>query len=180
LQYAYKIDTSIVDPLAYLPATIDAGFGRSLALRTLLRGRESKLPSGQQLAALLDISPLDPTKHLRTRRFKQTDPPMLEFVPIDDVFRERTPLWFYVLAEAQAPILDALADRGFSCEPGFLFNEPATGTQLGWVGGTIVLETIHRLLETDPQSYRTHPDAQNWKPMLKKLRMWDLVTRNFA
>ena len=180
LQYAYKIDTSIVDPLANLPAALAASVGPSLSLRTLLRGRHSCLPSGQQIAARLDKSPLDPSKHLRTRRLKPGDPPMLEFEPIDDAFKQHTPLWFYVLAEAQAPILNALERTNFSCEPGFLFDEPATGTQLGWVGGTIVLETIHGLLDSDPDSYRNHRDADGWKPLIGKFRMWDLVTRKFG
>ena len=181
LQFAYKIDTSVADPLANLPDRIADGVGRSLILRTLQRGRNSNLPSGQMLADRLDKPRLDPIKHLRTRRMKQDDPTKVEFVPIDDAFKGSTPLWFYVLAEAQAPILDALASRGFTCDTEFLLQDPAaTGTQLGWVGGTIVLETVHGLLDSDRESYRNHPDAHDWKPMIKKLRMWDLVTCNFA
>ena len=180
LQYAYKIDTSIVDPLANLPAVLAGSVGPSLSLRTLLRGRDSCLPSGQKIAACLDKSPLDPFKHLRTRRLKPDDPSMLEFAPIDDAFKQHTPLWFYILAEAQAPILNALAERDFSCKPGFLLDEPATGTQLGWVGGTIVLETIHGLLDGDPDSYRNHAEAVGWKPLIRKFRMWDLVERKFG
>jgi hypothetical protein len=182
LQYSYKIDASVVDPLANLPDPLDAGVGRSLILRTLLRGRDSRLPSGQQFAERLDRSPLNAARHLRTRRLDTSnrERPILEFVPIDDAFKQHTPLWFYVLAEAQAPVLDALEGRGFRCEPGFFLDEPGTGTQLGWVGGTIVLETVHRLLDSDPDSYRNHPDADGWRPMMSKCRMWDLVTRRFG
>jgi hypothetical protein len=184
LQYSFKIDTSLVDPLVNLPERIDRGAGRSLILRDLRSGRTEELASGQKVAGLLDTPPLSESKHLRTRRKKpkenESDPTTFEFVQIDGAFKERTPLWFYILAEAQAPMLDVLAGQNFTCDEKFLrHNSVATGTQLGWVGGTIVLETFHGLLDSDPASYRNHPNAAEWTPMIRDFRMWDLVNLNF-
>lgn len=184
LQYSFKIDTSLVDPLVNLPERIDRGAGRSLILRDLRSGRTEELASGQYVAGLLRTPPLSESKHLRTRRKKpkenESEPTTFEFVPIDDAFNERTPLWFYILAEAQAPMLDGLAGQGFTCDQRFLLEDSvATGTQLGWVGGTIVLETFHGLLDSDPASYRNRPEASEWRPMIKEFRMWDLVNLNF-
>jgi hypothetical protein len=56
--------------------------------------------------------------------------------------RRATPLWYYVLREAEL--------RG------------GGGLHLGPVGGRIVAEVLHGLLEADPNSYvRERPD---WKP----------------
>ena len=57
LQYAYKIDTSIVNPLANLPAVIAASVGPSLSLRTLLRGRDSCLPWVRRSRSVPSTSP---------------------------------------------------------------------------------------------------------------------------
>ena len=56
-QLSYKIDTSLVHPLGHLPDRI-AKDPSSLALRNLMRGAAFQLPSGQQVAAALGISPI--------------------------------------------------------------------------------------------------------------------------
>ena len=56
-QLSYKIDTSLVHPLGHLPGRI-AKDPSSLALRNLERGAAFQLPSGQQVAAALGITPL--------------------------------------------------------------------------------------------------------------------------
>ena len=56
-QFSYKIDTSLVHPLGNLPGRI-AKDPSSLALRNLMRGAAFQLPSGQQVAAALGISPI--------------------------------------------------------------------------------------------------------------------------
>ena len=48
-QKAYKIDTSLVDPLGDLPRQI-ASHPKILALRNLERGVVFRLPTGQQVA----------------------------------------------------------------------------------------------------------------------------------
>ena len=77
-----------------------------------------------------------------------------------------TPLWFYVLAEAQAPLVDKFGGANGDSE----FNETKliTGdgakTQLGWVGGRIVAEVFYGLLDSDAESY-VNAAPLGWKPM---------------
>ena len=131
LQYAYKLDPSLVDPLANLPPKIagkgdlpasERGFpdrpGPSLAFLNLLRGNRYQLQGGQAYARLLKTVPLDP-KYLCVRVVN--DPPggprTFTFRSISELvgrdgstigpdLDDDTPLWFYVLAEAQKPIVD--------------------------------------------------------------------------
>lgn len=70
-------------------------------------------------------------------------------MPIPEELQDETPLWFYILAEAQAPLVDEIAGRaqldGFP--EGFLLNDPiGIKTQLRGVGGRIVAEVFYGLL----------------------------------
>ena len=99
----------------------------SLASRNLLRSLTMKVPSGQRVA-------------------KAMKEPLLAPADLDDLesfhLSERTPLWFYVLREAEVT---------------------ADGRRLGPVGGRIVAEVIIGLIKGDRQSYlRQDPD---WTPM---------------
>jgi Animal haem peroxidase len=98
----------------------------SLATRNLLRNLTMKVPSGQRVA-------------------KAMKAPVLAPADLDDLemfhLSKRTPLWFYVLREAQVT---------------------ADGQHLGPVGGRIVAEVIIGLMKGDRQSYlRQDPD---WTP----------------
>ena len=62
LQPAYKIDSSLVNPLALLPA-IEAPVMPVLAQRNLLRGLRMGLPSGQSVARRMGVDPI-PDEHL--------------------------------------------------------------------------------------------------------------------
>ena len=57
LQLAYRIDTSLVNPLGKLPPSV-ATDPSILALRNLKRGWRLQLPSGQQVAHAMGIPPL--------------------------------------------------------------------------------------------------------------------------
>ncbi|MEO8937082.1 MAG: peroxidase family protein [Burkholderiaceae bacterium] len=131
LQYAYKIDPSLVDPLANLPPKVaskddipvsERGFpdspGPSLSFLNLLRGNRYQLQGGQAYANALKTAPLD-RKYLCVRVVN--DPPggprTFTFKPISELvgrdgskigsdLDDDTPLWFYILAEAQKPIVD--------------------------------------------------------------------------
>ena len=123
LQYAYKIDSSLVDPIGVLPPNVagagataeakaaiapkalpDAAGRPSLALLNLLRANMYRIHGGQAYAYLL---------HEKIPAAKALDPKYLvvrvptkvanEFVfqQIDQAFLHDTPLWFYILAEAQ-------------------------------------------------------------------------------
>ncbi len=116
----------------------------SLAKRNLLRGQALGLPSGQAIAAAMGLP-----KYLilGCRHFKPAATPAAsgaEAKParcIDEIFWEATPLWFYILKEAE------------------VFNG---GKRLGPVGGRIVAEVLIGLLYGDPQSYlRLDP---SWTP----------------
>lgn len=103
LQYAYKIDTSLVDPLAMLPPRI-AGSApapfRSLAARNLKRGYNFNLPSGQDIAGVLGVAKHPPLKFgEQLLAFK--DMPGMSAADAK-ALEAHTPLWLYLLAEGQA------------------------------------------------------------------------------
>ena len=98
----------------------------SLASRNLLRSLTMKVPSGQRVAKAMKL-------------------PVLAPADLDDLssfhLKGRTPLWFYILREA-----DVTTD----------------GERLGPVGGRIVAEVIIGLIKGDRHSYlRQDPD---WTP----------------
>ena len=199
LQYAYKIDPTLVDPLGVLPRQQVAGEATtqqainqigplpdkvgepprpSLALLNLLRGNSYRIQSGQFIASYLkdrgfDLRILE-KKHLVTRKgFDKDGETFFKFVPIPDELLEDTPLWFYVLAEAQAPIVDAIDEKGQldGFPEVFLLNDPngiGTKTQLRGVGGRIIAEVFYGLLDEDSESYVYHlKNNPEWKPLLK-------------
>jgi hypothetical protein len=101
----------------------------SLAVRDLLRGRALDLPSGEAIARAVGEPPLTERE--------------LGLVPLDIGWQGETPLWYYVLKEAEV--------RG-------------RGERLGPVGGRIVAEVLLGLLDADPTSYRVL--APDWTPEL--------------
>src|SRR5918992_549199 len=120
-----KLDTTLSTPLFDLMGQ-PPGDPVSLATRNLLRNLTMKVPSGQRVAKAMKL-------------------PVLAASDLDDLkpfeLSERTPLWFYVLREAEVT---------------------ADGEQLGPVGGRIVAEVIIGLIKGDRQSYlRQEPD---WTP----------------
>ena len=190
LQYAYKIDTVLVDPLCVLPRKEVAGEGTteqaetaiapsklpdtvvtpprpSLALLNLLRGDSYRIQSGQAFANTLHSKgfpcrPLDP-KVLVVRRSVDGKDGVFKFVPIPAALQDETPLWFYILAEAQAPIAAHFGDKEFDEKE--LLNGTGAKAQLGWVGGRIVAEVFYGLLDSDAESYVNAAPA-GWKPIL--------------
>ena len=141
-----KIDTKISTALFTLPlgaiATHDAP--TALAQRNLLRHLTWQLPSGQRVAHAMRATPL-----------AAADLEELESLGVG--FEHSTPLWYYVLKEAEIV---------------------ADGLHLGPVGGRIVAEVFIGLLQTDPGSYlATNP---GWQPTLPNstatFRMTDFLT----
>jgi Animal haem peroxidase len=151
LQFAYRIDTSAVFPLSVLPPAVAAN-PSSLPLRNLERGWRMGIPSGQQVAAAMGVTPLDDSKILIGKGV-DTPAPGENPVPItsiDKVFTKNCPLWTYILAEAmqnQANVKIPVKE-----------NVTITTPQLGAVGGRIVAEVFlglmfgdnHSLLSLDP------------------------------
>jgi hypothetical protein len=122
-----RIDTAISTPLFDLPlsAILSGSPPTVLAQRTLLRHLTWSLPSGQDIARKMCV-------------------PELSYADLRDVaeiskpLARSTPLWFYVLREAEV-----MED----------------GLHLGPVGGRIVGEVFIGLLQSDPDSFvNAEPD----------------------
>jgi hypothetical protein len=145
VQKAYKIDSSVVNPLGMLPKSIVKDV-RSLAERNLTRGMSMGLPSGQDVARYTDI-PLIADDKLRVGKATKEDAgknPLL--TDISKGFADNAPLWYYVLAEAQQQF-DGKDD---------------TPIRLGEVGGRIVAEVFIGLLLGDSHSFLSQ--APSWEP----------------
>ncbi|WP_174279039.1 peroxidase family protein [Sphingomonas bacterium] len=155
-QLSYRMDATIVDPLAALPEFKGKQPDANLAFRNLLRGRMLLLPSGEAVAGRLGIKPLtfeelwwsgsqrdpardlakvdDDRKTLATRRKKFGD-------DNHAAIAGATPLWYYILREAEL--------FGTMRAP----NDPFGGQHLGPVGSRIVAETFVGLLWMDQTSF---------------------------
>jgi len=85
-QASRRIDTLLAPALSTLPTTVVTdGATVSLAERNLLRGAALHLPSGQDVARAMDITPIAGTISTPTGAVAMPDP---------------APLWFYLLAES--------------------------------------------------------------------------------
>jgi hypothetical protein len=116
-----RIDTRISTPLFDLPmgAIASGDLPTSLAERNLLRHLTWQIPSGQAIAETMQVPVVPATR-------------LTELAHIHPRFVRSTPLWYYVLREA-----DVFAD----------------GARLGPVGGRLVAEVFVGLLLADPDSY---------------------------
>jgi hypothetical protein len=148
LQFAYRIDTSIVNPLSSLPASVVSDPPPSLAQRNLLRGLHLGLPSGQHVANAMGVKPLDDADILIGQGVDHPDAPLQSITAVDKVFTRNCPLWTYVLAEAmrkQAPLKIPVKEN-------LTGNITVTTPQLGPVGGRIVAEVFLGLMFGDGNS----------------------------
>jgi hypothetical protein len=146
-QPAYKIDTSLVNPLAFLPPSV-ATDPSSLGLRNLLRGRDFELPSGQTVAAALGLEAIPDDELVIGKATANTvDDPKIPIAEIAAGFAGNAPLWAYVLSEAQVTSLKGHPE----------ITDPAARDKipirLGPVGGTIIAEVFAALLLGDRTSY---------------------------
>ena len=145
---AMRIDTRLTDPLAALPPSTFGGdetvgpLPRNLAFRNLTRANMVKLASGQQMVTRLqssgvNVKPLTRAQILNGRRGAKLD----HLTAAEkDALATRTPLWFYILREAEL-------NQG----------------RLKGVGARIVAETFHRAMEGSSFSIVRNP---TWKPNL--------------
>ncbi len=163
---ARRIDTALVDPLADLPlgsfggGAADAGTLRAnLAFRNLTRAGMLKLASGQQMATFIKARGVQLTKLTKAQlRDGVNGADLSGLTPTQlNAFLADTPLWFYVLREAE------------------LNNGRLTG-----VGGRLVAETFHRAMEGSTNSIVRNPD---WRPkhgpVAERFRMTDLLVFAF-
>jgi hypothetical protein len=136
--FARKIDTLLAPPLSQMvnegtgPALQDDAHKpiremlRFLAQRNLLRGYLLSIPTGQSAAKAMGVAPLTESE----LRHNNSDD--LNGALAQRGFLQRTPLWYYVLKEAEVR---------------------ANGNSLGELGSRIVCETIIGLLWNDRSSY---------------------------
>jgi hypothetical protein len=158
LQFAYRIDTSLVDPLRKLPPEV-ASNPSSLALRNLERGWRLGLPSGQAVAKAMHLTPLTDEQIIVGRAVDtpEAGDPQIPIASIaNGVFAGNCPLWTYILAEArQFPTAVTIPATG---APG-----PINTPQLGPVGGRIVAEVFLGLMFGDSASMLSLDP--NWAPV---------------
>ncbi len=171
-QPAYKIDTSLVNPMAFLPefSIINTHRGvelnditqlqpppqpgkfPNLAERNLFRGMAMGLPSGQDVALAMSMTPLVESQ---LKVGKATDAEEYNKLPtisqIDPSFTGKAPLWYYILAEAQ----NDWFEKG---------GQSDTPAQLGKMGSRIVVETLVGLMLSDGHSVLRQAPA--WKPKI--------------
>lgn len=178
IQPAYKIDSSLVNPLAFLPEfskeAQDGNFEMDadghpktkeheiaiLALRNLLRGMRMGLPSGQSVARYMGKVPI-PDEDLKVGKANVDG---LEsnksIVDIGHSFKDNAPLWFYVLAEAQH-----IWAQAAEASTGDKTAKNSIHVILGPVGGRIVTEVLLGLMLGDRFSFLSQ--WPGWTPFLK-------------
>jgi hypothetical protein len=168
LQFAYRIDTSVVAPLSHLPKIVASDPPPSLPQRNLLRGFELGLPTGQSVAKAMGVKPLEDNEIIIG---KAVDAPSgddvlgkLSDLPELAVFSKNCPLWTYILAEAA----NNRTAVPIPVQPAMKINTP----QLGPVGGRIVAEVFLGMLFGDNDSFLT-ADPE-WVPTIGK------AGKNFA
>jgi hypothetical protein len=154
LQFAYRIDTALVNPLSALPLSVAGDPPPSLPQRNLLRGFRLGLPSGQAVARAMGVKPLDDEQILIGQAVDAPDKPLDNILSVSPAFRKNCPLWTYILAEAMQHKTKVKIPTKGSIE--------VTTPRLGPVGGRIVAEVMLGLMYGDHHSLlRMNPD---WHP----------------
>lgn len=132
LNFTRKIDPTLAEGLRRL--AVPSGQPAVLAVRNLLRGSRVGLPAGQDVAEAMGFTPLRPNQ---IAGGDERD------VLRKHDFHRRTPLWYYILREAE---LQGGSER------------------LGEVGSRILGELFFGLVEGDPNSFRSKQPG--WTPSL--------------
>lgn len=134
-------------PLSQLPLpSIDGQGPTTLSTRNLLRGQQFGLPSGQDVARQMGVTPLrDDQIVLGKAEVGGTT----AITDLDPSFAAKAPLWTYVLAES--------ANRAYPISGGQIVGAQRGEHRLGPVGGRIVSETLVGLAWTDQPSVLHDP-----------------------
>ena len=155
---ARNLAPRLVEPLAEFLVqgiTVPANGGRprrpilSLAVIDLIRGYLFRLPTGQAVAHRLGLLPMTDTELEEVATAVSTEQAK---VLRDTGLLKRTPLWYYVLAEAAHP-------------------KHGNGNRLGPVGGRLVASV---LLEAAMRSQAALPSADGWDPILGNAHNFNL------
>jgi heme peroxidase len=150
---ARRIDTLLAKPLATLPSL--SGFEANLAFRNLTRAKMVKLATGQQMAAFLKSKGVNLTKLTNAQIRNGVNGAVLDGLTVAqrNAVVQNTPLWFYVLREAEL-----------------------NAGRLSGVGARIAVETFHRAMQGSRFSIVRDPA---WRPSLgpnnQTFRMVDLL-----
>ena len=139
---AMRIDTRLTNPLASLPpSTFDGDesapqLARNLAFRNLVRGNMVKLASGQQMVTKLQGLGVNVAPLTRSQILNGSGGAKLDHLTAAErtAVANRTPLWFYILREAEL-----------------------NNGRLKGVGARIVAETFHRAMESSRFSLLRNP-----------------------
>jgi len=152
LQFAYRIDTSLVNPLHHLPPSVASDPPPSLAERNLLRGWRLGLPSGQAVAHAMKVDPLPDEQILIGKAVDKPDEgeEPKSITSVASIFKGNCPLWTYILAEAMQFKEDVVIPvKENDGSPTITITTP----RLGPVGGRLVAEVFLGLLAGDKTSY---------------------------
>ncbi len=145
---ARKIDTRVAFAMGQLPGPAPSGsLFATLSSRNLVRSMALRVGTGKAIAKKLGVTPLSEEELLRSPFTNPTPNQELLHQRTMDVLNaenklllKKTPLWYYVLKEAE------------------ILHQ---GNQLGPVGGAIVGEVFVRLLVQSRDSFLHAPD---WQP----------------
>jgi hypothetical protein len=141
--FAENIDTLISEGMFNLPASAMPIFSKTplppLPEMTLVRGSRIGLPSGQEACRAAGVEPLAEAQI----GFDDEDNEFLR----DHGMNEKTPLWYYLLREAEV-----LGIRRFS-----------GGECLGPLGSGIVAEVLLGVMNADPEHYLNVDPS--WRPL---------------
>ena len=136
---AMQLDTTLTSFLANLPGQNPLNVMAKLATRNLLKGYFFSLPTGQALAKAM-LKPADrmtPAEIRSACRPKKPAEPEGQADVLKRLgFDKKTPLWFYILAEAKAK---------------------GGGNRLGPLGSLIVCETMIGLMRLNVNSILNQP-----------------------
>jgi hypothetical protein len=166
VNHARRIDTILTFPLSFLPPSTfggppsaGKGFIDNLAFRNLMRARMVKLASGQQMVQKLKSVGVDVQALTKAQIVNGSGGAKLDKLTAAerDAVATRTPLWFYLLREAE------------------LNDGVLTG-----VGARIVAETFHRAIEASRFSIVRDKTFRPKFGRKNKFEMSDLIFFAFA
>jgi hypothetical protein len=159
---AMRIDTRLVRPLGSLPrgsfggtASDEGTFVANLAFRNLTRANMLRLATGQQMARFMRNHGVNVTTLTRAQIRDGNNGADISNLtqPMRDALLRNTPLWFYILREAELG-----------------------GGRLRGVGARIVAETFHRAIEGSEHSLVRDPAFRpSLGPNNNTFRMVDLL-----
>jgi hypothetical protein len=150
---ARRLDTQLVEPLFELtnevgqPETTGGEDAKRLAVRNLLRGYLLRLPTGQAVAKALGFTPMTAAE-IESAAANAAQVAVLR----ESGFNERTPLWYYILAEGN--------------------GSTSQGNRLGPVGSTLLAEVfVGLILRSENSILRS---SHTWRPTLGSSERFDL------